>query len=153
MQQRDVHRLPPGRHADKTVPGLVLTVRQRPGLISTSDDGEERPYTGRYWSFRYRSKGGTWREVGLGSAYVVTLAVVRTTAAAMRELVGKGHAPVVPEAETIYSLSNRAVAKKIGVSPETMNRTRRQLEAEGRVEPRNRVTGLDGKTYPVRRSK
>ena len=45
---------------------------------------------------------------------------------------------------------NRATAKKIGVSAETMNRTMRELRAEGKVERTRRVTGRDGKTYPVR---
>lgn len=67
---RDLHKLSPGRHPDKEVPGLILTVRLRPGLSMTS----------RYWSLRYRGKDGKWHEAGLGAAHSVSLEEARSRA-------------------------------------------------------------------------
>jgi hypothetical protein len=144
----EVHKLPVGRHVDKRTSGLVLTVRERPGLVHVAR-GSERTYTGRYWSFRYRTPEGKWREIGLGSAYAISLKNVRPIARELREQIDKGRAPVVRPIESPWPKSNRALAKEIGVSAETVNRARRMAEADGK-EPRTRVTGRDGKTYPIR---
>ena len=105
MRIDEVHELPPGRHADKKTPGLTLTVRERPGTVSVGPGGKESPYAGRYWSFRYRTPDGKWREIGLGSAYAISLINVRPIAQALREQVDKGRAPVVPAREALWPMS------------------------------------------------
>jgi hypothetical protein len=117
--RKDIEKLPPGRHADKTVPGLILTVRERPGWVVTVR-GKEIPSTSQYWSLRYRGDDGKWREVGLGAGHSVSLDQARKRA--------------------------RRVARS--ADPVAEARSMR-AESPPKVDGVTRRIGRDGKTYPV----
>jgi DNA-binding HxlR family transcriptional regulator len=74
---------------------------------------------------------------------------VRRRPGAVSAQVDKGREPVVPAREPMWPKSSRAIAKEMKISPETMDRTLRRLEADGEIERRIRVTGRDGKSYPL----